>query len=77
VPVLTFILHTCKATSGPRIGGLAALHCSADTEFSLTFKAQAAGLQPALDHLCVRVAAIFEKEQEYVVGAMQPAQSQV
>jgi hypothetical protein len=58
------------------MGGLAALRRGADAELSLTFQAQAAGLQPALDRLRARAAAIFEKEQEYVVGAAQYAQSQ-
>jgi len=58
------------------MGGLAALRRGADDELSLTFQAQAAGLQPALDRLRARAAAIFEKEQEYVVGAAQYAQSQ-
>jgi hypothetical protein len=60
------------------MGGLAALRRGADAEFSLTFEAQAAALQPALevdDRLRARAAAIFEKEQEYVVEAAQPAQS--
>ena len=70
---LTFVLHTCKAMSGPGMGGLAALRCGVDTEFSLMFEAQAAGLQPMLDHLHMQAAAIFKKEQEYVVGAAQPA----
>jgi len=49
-----------------------------DAELSLTFEAQAAALQPALevdDHLRTRAAAIFEKEQEYVMEAARPAQS--
>jgi len=58
------------------MGSLAALCCGADAEFSLMFKAQAAALQPALDRLCARATAIFEKEQEYVVEAAQPTQSQ-
>ena len=48
----------------------------ADAELSLTFEAQAAALQPALevnDSLRARAAAIFEKEQEYVLEAAQPA----
>jgi len=40
--MLTFVLHMCKATLGPGMGGLAALCHGADTEFSLTFEAQAA-----------------------------------
>ena len=63
---------------GPGLGGLAALHHSVDTELLLTFKAQAAALQPTLevdDHLCTRAAAIFEKEQEYMMEAAQPIQS--
>lgn len=49
-----------------------------DAELSLTFEAQAAALQPALevdDHLRAQAAAIFEKEQEYVMEAARPAQS--
>jgi mediator of replication checkpoint protein 1 len=60
------------------MGGLAALRRGADAELSLTFEAQAAALQPALevdDHLRARAAAIFEKEQEYVLEAAQPAPS--
>ena len=48
---LTFILYICKAMSGPGMGGLTALRHGADAEFSLTFEAQAAGLQPILDCL--------------------------
>ena len=58
------------------MGGFTALRRGADTEFSLTFQAKAAGLQPALDCLRARAATIFEKEQEYMVGAAQPTQSQ-
>ncbi|KAH9059332.1 hypothetical protein EDB87DRAFT_1684730 [Lactarius vividus] len=72
----------------PALGGLsqafeqtqvafAALRRSAD-ELSLTFDAQAAALQPALevdDRLRAEAAAIFEKEQEYVIQAAQPASS--
>lgn len=64
--------------SGSRLSGLAALRRGADAELSLTFEAQAAALQPALevdDRLRARAAAIFEKEQEYVLGAAQPAPS--
>jgi hypothetical protein len=78
VPALTFVPHTCKAALG--LGSLAALHLGVDTEFSLTFEAQAAGLQPVLevdDRRRMRAAAIVEKEQEYVVEAAQPAQSRV
>lgn len=60
------------------MGGLAALRRGVDAELSLTFEAQAAALQPALevdDHLRARAAAIFEKEQEYVMEAARPAQS--
>lgn len=60
------------------MGGLAALRRGVDAEFSLTFEAQAADLQPALevdDHLRAQAAAIFEKEQEYVIEAARPAQS--
>ena len=49
-----------------------------DAEFSLTFEAQAAALQPALDvddRLLAQAAAIFEKEQEYVIEAAQVAPS--
>ena len=59
------------------MGGLAALRHGVNTELSLTFEAQAAGLQPALevdDSLRARAAAIFEKEQEYVMEAAQHAQ---
>lgn len=62
--------------SGSGLGSLAALRRDADTELSLTFEAQAAALQPAIDvddSLCARAAAIFEKEQEYVLEATQPA----
>ncbi|KAH8979936.1 hypothetical protein EDB86DRAFT_3088410 [Lactarius hatsudake] len=58
-------------------GGFAALRRGAD-ELSLTFDAQAAALQPALevdDRLRAEAAAIFEKEQEYVIQAAQPASS--
>jgi mediator of replication checkpoint protein 1 len=60
------------------MGGLAALRRGADADLSLTFEAQAAALQPALevdDSLRARAAAIFEKEQEYVLEAAQPAPS--
>jgi mediator of replication checkpoint protein 1 len=60
------------------MGGLAALRHGADADLSLTFEAQAAALQPALevdDRLRARAAAIFEKEQEYVLEAAQPAPS--
>ena len=60
------------------MGGLAALRRGVDAELSLTFEAQAAALQPALevdDHLRARAAAIFEKEQQYVMEAARPAQS--
>jgi mediator of replication checkpoint protein 1 len=69
-------LHVQRA-SGPGMGGLAALRHGVNTELSLTFEAQAAGLQPALevdDSLRARAAAIFEKEQEYVMEAAQHAQ---
>jgi mediator of replication checkpoint protein 1 len=59
------------------MGGLAALRRGVDADFSLTFEAQAAALQPALevdDSLRARAAAIFEKEQEYVMEAAQHAQ---
>jgi len=64
------------ASRGSGFGGLAALRHGADAELSLTFEAQA--LQPALevdDRLRARAAAIFEKEQEYVLEAAQPAPS--
>ena len=70
-------LHVQDA-SGSGLGGLAALRRGADAELSLTFEAQAAALQPALevdDRLRARAAAIFEKEQEYVLEAAQPAPS--
>jgi mediator of replication checkpoint protein 1 len=60
------------------LGGLAALRRGAHAELSLTFEAQAAALQPALevdDCLRARAAAIFEKEQEFVLQAAQPAPS--
>lgn len=60
------------------LGGLAALRRGADAELSLTFEAQAVALQPALevdDNLRARAAAIFEKEQEYVIEAAQLAPS--
>lgn len=60
------------------MGGLAALRHGASAEFSLTFEAQAAALQPALevdDRLRAQAVAIFEKEQEYVLEAAQPAPS--
>jgi mediator of replication checkpoint protein 1 len=66
-----------QCASGPEMGGLAALRRGVNTELSLTFEAQAAGLQPALevdDSLRARAAAIFEKEQEYVMEAAQHAQ---
>lgn len=59
-------------------GGFAALRREGDAELSLTLEAQAAALQPALevdDHLRAQAAAIFEKEQEYVIQAAQPAVS--
>ncbi|KAH9955546.1 hypothetical protein BC827DRAFT_870099 [Russula dissimulans] len=64
--------------SGSGIGGLSVLRRGAGAEFSLTFEAQAAALQPALevdDRLRARAAAIFEKEQEYVIEAAQVAPS--
>ena len=73
----TRTLHVQDA-SGSGLGGLAALRRGADAELLLTFEAQAAALQPALevdDHLRARAAAIFEKEQEYVLEAAQPAPS--
>ncbi|KAI9511264.1 hypothetical protein F5148DRAFT_1146934 [Russula earlei] len=60
--------------SGSRMGGLSALRRGANADFSLTLEAQAAALQPALevdDRLRTRAAAIFEKEQEYVIEAAQ------
>jgi mediator of replication checkpoint protein 1 len=60
------------------LSGLAPLRRGVDAELSLTFEAQAAALQPALevdDRLRARAAAIFEKEQEYVLEAAQPAPS--
>lgn len=59
-------------------GGFAALRRGGDAELSLTLDAQAAALQPALevdDSLRAQAAAIFEKEQEYVIQAAQPAAS--
>src|SRR6266702_5945254 len=59
-------------------GGFDALRRGGDAELSLTFEAQAAALQPALevdDRLRAQAAAIFEKEQEYVIQAAQPAAS--
>jgi mediator of replication checkpoint protein 1 len=73
----THTLHVQDA-SGSGLGGLTALRRGADAELSLTFEAQAAALQPALevdDRLRARAAAIFEKEQEYVLEAAQPAPS--
>ena len=75
----TRTLHVQDASgSGSGLGGLAALRRGADAELSLTFEAQAAALQPALevdDRLRAQAAAIFEKEQEYVLEAAQPAPS--
>jgi hypothetical protein len=75
----THTLHVQDASrSGPGLGGLAALRRGADAELSLTFEAQAAALQPALevdDRLRAQAAAIFEKEQEYVLEAAQPSPS--
>ena len=59
------------------MGGLAALRRGVDSGLSLTFEAQAAALQPALevdDTLRARAAEIFEKEQAYVMEAAQHAQ---
>ena len=56
-------------------GGFAALRRGGVAELSLTLETQAAALQPALevdDHLRAQAAAIFEKEQEYVIQAAQP-----
>ncbi len=69
--------HT-QDISGSAAGesGFAALRRGADAELSLTLDAQAAALQPALevdDSLRARAAAIFEKEQEYVIQAAQPS----
>lgn len=64
--------------SATGMGGFAALRRGADAELSLTLEAQAAALQPALDvddRLRERAAAIFEKEQEYLIQAAQPAAS--
>ncbi|KAN0140226.1 hypothetical protein V8E53_002122 [Lactarius tabidus] len=64
------------AGSGTGVGGFAALRRGSDAELSLTLDAQAAALQPALevdDRLRAQAAAIFEKEQEYVVQAAQPS----
>ena len=64
--------------SGSGAGGLGVLRRAADAELSLTLEAQAVGLQPALevdDRLRARAAAIFEKEQEYVIQAAQPTAS--
>jgi mediator of replication checkpoint protein 1 len=58
------------------VGGFAALRRGSDAELSLTLDAQAAALQPALevdDRLLAQAAAIFEKEQEYVIQAAQPS----
>jgi mediator of replication checkpoint protein 1 len=49
-----------------------------DAELSLTLDAEVAALQPALevdDNLRARAAAIFEKEQEYVIQAARPESS--
>lgn len=77
---LTFVPHMCKAMSAPRMGSLAVLRRGADAKFSLMFEARVAGLRPMLEiDKCprMRAATIFEKEQEYMVEATQPAQSRV
>ena len=69
-----FRLGRGTTQSGSGLGGLTALHCSADVELSLTFEAQVAALQLASalevdDCLHAWAAAIFEKEQEYFLEA--------